>query len=96
MARRTAPKRRVARWLPWTPAMADVFRLASAGGWHPPASVRLSPGQSRMTLSGRFTDKDGTVMTARIRLRRDQVSGEFDVVGEELSIPILSIRGGAT
>lgn len=95
MARRTAKTRRVARWLPWTPAMAEVFRLASAGGWRAPASVRLSPGQNQMTLSGRFIGEDGTVMTARIRMRRDRVSGLVDVVGEELSIPLGTIRSGA-
>ena len=96
MARKTAKHRRIARWLPWNEAMAELFRLASIGDWRPPASVRLSPGQSRMTLSGRFTASDGAVMTARIRLRRDQVSGEVEVVGEELSIPVLTIWGGVS
>lgn len=96
MARQSAKRRRIARWLPWSETMADVFRLASIGDWRPPRSVRLSPGQSQMTLSGRFTARDGTVMTARIRLRRDKVSGLVDVVGEELSIPLGTIRGPAS
>jgi hypothetical protein len=88
MARKVPARRRVARWLPWSDGMAALFRLAGAGGWRPPASVRLSPGEARMTLSARFTAGDGTVMTARIRLRRDRVSGLVDVVAEDLSIPL--------
>ncbi len=92
MARRTAKRRRVARWLPWTEDMTRIFRLASVGDWRPPASVRLSLGQSQMTLSGRFTAKDGAVMTARLRLRRDLATGLVEVVGEELSIPVGIVR----
>lgn len=93
MPRKARVQRRAARWLPWSPALDELFRLAGCMDWTPPKAARLSPGQSRMTLSARFTGEDGTVMTARIRLARDGVTGELDVIGEELSIPLGRISG---
>jgi hypothetical protein len=75
--------------------MAEAFRLAALfSDWSPPARVRLTLGQTRQTLSARFTGPDGQVMTARLRLRRDPVSGAREVVGEDLSIPLQIARGG--
>ena len=87
--------RPAARWLPWTPAMAELFRLGCLGDWSPPAEVRLSGGHWRQTLSARFTDSAGVVMTAKIRLVRDPASLERHIVGEELSIPLGRIGPGA-
>lgn len=93
MARRRT--RSKSRWLPWTPGLAELFRLTSAmAGWTPPAQARLTAGQSRRTLSARFVDQDGRVMTARIRLARDAHADSWDCVGEELSIPLGRIEGG--
>ena len=90
--RRSRPK---ASWLPWTPGMAQLFRLTYAmGGWTPPAQARLTAGQSRRTLSARFVDQDGRVMTARIRLAWDAHAEAWESVGEELSIPLGRIEGG--
>lgn len=89
-ARNTRP---AARWLDWSPAVAALFRLAGVGGWTPPAQVRLSGGYHRQTLSARFVDAAGTVMTAKIRLARDPASGERYVTGEELSIPLGILPG---
>lgn len=90
--RRSRPK---ASWLPWTPQVAALFRLTIAmGGWTPPAQARLSAGQSRRTLSARFVDDEGRVMTARIRLAWDPVAAAWESVGEELSIPLGRMGGG--
>lgn len=86
MARRRA--RNKSRWLPWTPGLAELFRLPAKAGWTPPAQARLTAGQSRRTLSARFVDPDGRVMTARIRLAWDAHAESWDCVGEELSIPL--------
>lgn len=92
--RRARNTRPAARWLDWTPALAGMFRLAGRD-WTPPAQARLSGGLHRQTLSARFVDADGVVMTARIRLARDPASGERYVTGEELSIPLGILRTGA-
>ena len=63
-------------------------------GWTPPAQARLTAGQSRRTLSARFVDENGRVMTARIRLAWDPHADSWDCVGEELSIPLGRIEGG--
>lgn len=96
MARRK--RNPAARWIDWSPALAELFRLAAIGpdgGWSPPAQVRVTLGQSRRTVSARFQAGDGRVMTARVRLARDHHSGAWDVTDEELSIPLGAIRGEA-
>ncbi len=98
MARKGRPARNTrpaARWLDWTPALASMFRLGQLGDWRPPAQARLSGGHWRQTLSARFVAADGTVMTAKIRLARDPADGQRYVTGEELSIPLGSLRSGA-
>ncbi|QQQ19697.1 hypothetical protein JIP62_06310 [Brevundimonas vitis] len=95
MSRKRSSRPR-AHWLVWSPALADAFRLGAIGDWTPPRHVRASPGAQQMTLSARFTDADGQVMMARLRLRRDAHSGGWDSVSEELSLPVLTIKGGAT
>lgn len=92
MARRARNTRTAARWIDWTPAMAEYFRLA-CDSWTPPKQARLTGGRHRQTLSARFTRPDGAVMTARLRLARDCATGERYVVAEELSLPTLTIRG---
>lgn len=94
MARRRRTGR-TSRWLPWSPALASLFRLATASGWTPPLQVRLTGGAHRQTLSARFQHDDGTVMTARLRLARDCADGARYVVGEELSIPLGILKPGA-
>lgn len=98
MARRRTPGARnarpAARWLDWSPALAELFRLAR-GDWSPPAQVRLSGGLWRQTLSARFRAADGTVMTAKIRLVRCPHSGERYVAGEQLDIPLGTFGPGA-
>lgn len=87
-------KSQAATWLSWSPVMAEIFRLAAPfSDWSPPERVRLSDGHTRQTLSAKFRGPDGQVMTARLRLRRDPATGAFDVTGEELSIPLGTIRG---
>lgn len=90
MARRKRPARNTrpaARWIDWSEAFATAFRLASSD-WTPPAQVRLSGGLYRQTLSARFRTADGTVMTAKIHLTRDPVSGERYVRSEELCLSL--------
>lgn len=93
-ARKSGGSRPAARWVAWSPAMAEVFTLGGElSGWNPPSQVRVSPGRHRMTLSARFTDA-GREMTARIRCVRDGAD-EWFVTSEELSIPLDVRRSGA-
>jgi hypothetical protein len=88
-------KRSEAIRLTWSPALAELFRLARPfADWTPPSHARLTVGAQRQTLSARFVSPEGEVMTARIRLRRDPRTGERDVVGEELSILLGRVTGG--
>lgn len=95
MARRTGRTGRVARWIDWSPQMAAQFRIPAAGGWKPPAQVRLTGGQYRLTLSAKFLDDKGQELVAKLRLARDCAGGCLYVVGEELQHPtlILAPRG---
>lgn len=97
MSRHKAPTRRriraAARWLDWSPTLAELFRLAAAD-WTPPAQARLTGGAYRQTLSARFVAADGQVMTARIRLSRDPHTGERFITSEDLSIPLGVVNGG--
>lgn len=98
MARRRTSTRRSARsvrWVAWTPVMAEAFRLGQIGDWKAPTRVRVSQGEKSMTLTARFADGEGQIMTARLRLRRDAHSWDWRVVAEEISLPVLTIRGGA-
>ncbi len=87
--RRTGRTGRTARWIDWSPEMAAQFRIASAGGWTPPAQVRLTGGQYRLTLSAKFLDAAGQELIAKLRLARDCAGGCLYVVGEELQLPTL-------
>lgn len=97
MARRRTPTRRSVRWVAWSSVMADAFRLAPfhLGDLKAPTQVRVSQGEKSITLTARFADGEGQIMTARLRLRLDAQSGGWSCVGEELSIPLRPIRGGA-
>lgn len=89
--RRTGRTGRTARWIDWSPALAEQFRLPAAGGWTPPAQVRLTGGQHRLTLSAKFIDATGGQLIAKLRLARDCPGGDLYVVGEELQLPTLVI-----
>lgn len=92
MARRR-PRRAgsFARWIPWTPALAEHFRLVKLGDWSPPAEARLTGGLHRQTLSARFTARDGSVLVAKLRLVRDLSDGAVYVAGEELQFPTMTL-----
>lgn len=94
MTRRRKARSREAIRLPWSDALAAMFRLAQPfADCTPPSHARLTVGAQRQTLSARFVLPTGEIMTARIRLRRDPRTGERDVVGEEISIPLGRLDG---
>ena len=82
--RRSGGSRPAARWVNWSPAMAEVFGFSNfLDGWNAPAQVRVSPGCHRMTLSAKFTNGQGREMTARVRCARD-CDGSWYVTMSEL------------
>ncbi|NBB51479.1 hypothetical protein GVN24_24650 [Rhizobium sp. CRIBSB] len=89
--RKSRNTRPAARWILWSDGLADLFRLGKLGDWSPPAQARLTGGAHRQTLSARFTAADGAVMTVRLRLVRDCVSGERTIVSEELTFPLMRL-----
>lgn len=80
--RRTIARTRIV-WLDWTPAVAGLFGLVPKE-WAPPLQVKVVGGLKRSTWSARFTAPDGSVTTARVRLRHCPHSGDQVVVEETL------------